>query len=377
MTATKLQTVRKVLGYSAETVITMLVKRAAMLGEPIMSRASLKTKLSRWENGHEPVTGPVYQRLFRDIYGRTNAELGFPAEPEDEEAGELRTRLATARRIDPATVALFRHQVNQVRGVDRRFGGIAPLDQLRSQIDHMESLLRHALNRDRADLAAVLTEASTLAGWESLDRNAVAQAWEHYERARLAAREAESLPLLAHATAEQAFVLIDLGEPGMALQQLEEARAMAEGRANPLLRAWLAAALGEGFAATGNRAGALHAFDEARALLPSDPRDPELPFVFLGDSHLDRWRGNVLARLGDGEAIDQLTDALDGLPPEFTRARVGMLVDLAFAYAAAGERSTALDFARQARRLGQQIRTDRHLRRLGRLILPLTDSGAA
>ena len=45
-----------------------------------MSAASLKTKLSRWENGHEAVGLPEYRRLFRDIYGRTDAELGLPVE---------------------------------------------------------------------------------------------------------------------------------------------------------------------------------------------------------------------------------------------------------------------------------------------------------
>ena len=40
-------------------------------------------------------------------------------------------------------------------------------------------------------------------------------------------------------------------------------------------------------------------------LLPSDPVDPALPFLFLGGSHLDRWRGNALAHVGDAEAIDQ------------------------------------------------------------------------
>ena len=65
----------------------------------------MKTKLSRWENGHEAVGLPEYRRLFREIYGRTNAELGFPDEPEeDPEAAELRNRLAVARTIDHHTV---------------------------------------------------------------------------------------------------------------------------------------------------------------------------------------------------------------------------------------------------------------------------------
>src|SRR5437763_12735847 len=97
MAATKLQAVRKQLGYSAGDVITMMRQRATMLGETIMSPASLKTQLSRWENGREAISLPVYRRLYRDIYGRTNEELGFPPEIEDDEAAEIRSRLAVAR----------------------------------------------------------------------------------------------------------------------------------------------------------------------------------------------------------------------------------------------------------------------------------------
>lgn len=375
MSATKLQAVRKSLGYSADSVIAMLISRAGVVGEQVMTRASLKTKLSRWENGHEPVSGDGYQRLFRDIYGRTNEELGFPPEQQDDEAAELRSRLAAARTVDSATVDIFRRQVDHARHVDRRFGGISLLDQLRGQINQVDDLLRFGTRRgQREELAAVLTEASTLAGWESLDRNAITQSWEHYQRAKSAAREAGSVALLAHATAEQAFVLIDLGEPMLALDQLGEARALADDVTTPLLRAWLAAAHGEGHAAAGQRDEALQAFDDAKALLPADARDPALPFLFLGDSHLDRWRGNALARLGDPDAIDYLTMALPRLPAEFIRARVGMLVDLAYAHAAAGERDTAQTHARNAKRLGQQIKSDRHLRRLGQLILPIPRS---
>lgn len=98
--------------------------------------------------------------------------------------------------------------------------------------------------------------------------------------------------------------------------------------------------------------------------------DAALPFLFLGGSHLDRWRGNALSKLGEPEAIDQLSSALPRLPAAFVRARTGLLVDLAFAYAAAGDRDAALDHAKQARRLASQIKSDRQLRRLGGLILP-------
>ena len=71
---TKLQAVRRELGYPAATVLRLLAERARAHNVAIMTPASLKTKLSRWENGHEAVGLPEYRRLFREIYGRTDVE---------------------------------------------------------------------------------------------------------------------------------------------------------------------------------------------------------------------------------------------------------------------------------------------------------------
>src|SRR5918998_4986965 len=367
---TSLQTVRRQLGYTGAQVIDLLTRRADALHLPIANKASLKTKLSRWENGKEQPS-QTYRRLFREIYGRTNTELGFPDEPEeDPEAAELRARLAIARTIDRVTVEVFHHQVDHARHIDRRFGALTQLDQLRTQINQVQQLLTHCPGPQRPTVAGVLVEASTLAGWQALDRAALGQAWAHYERAKTAAREAESAALLAHATAEQAFVLIELDETTTAVDQLAHARTIANGSATLLLQSWLAAAHGETLAAAGYADDARRAFDTAAALLPTDSTDPALPFLFLGDSRLDRWRGNALARVGAPDAIDQLTAALARLPADFVRARTGLLVDLAYAHAAAGDRDAALAHARQARRLTAQIKSDRQQRRLNRLVLP-------
>ncbi|MGH3903949.1 MAG: tetratricopeptide repeat protein [Pseudonocardiaceae bacterium] len=372
---TPLQTVRRHLDYTAAQVIDLLTRRAAALNLPIATKTSLKTKLSRWENGKEQPSD-LYRRLFREIYGRTNAELGFPDEPdEDPEAAELRSRLAVARTVDQATVDLFRQQIDHARRIDRQLGAITQLDQLRTQIDQVHHLLSYSTGDQRPALAGALVEASTLAGWQALDRAAPGQAWAHYERAKAAARESGSPALLAHATAEQAFVLLDLDETAAAVEQLVHARSLADHAAAPLLRAWLAAAHGEALAAAGHAADARRAFDTADALLPVDPADPELPFVFLADSHLDRWRGHALTRIGALDAIDQLTDALTRLPTVFVRAHSRLLVDLAYAHATAGNRNAALTHARQARRLAAQIKSDRHLQQLNRLVLPGSTSG--
>lgn len=378
MAATKLQEVRRTLGYSSNAVISLLLQRAEALNYAVMSPASLKTKLSRWENGHEQVGLPEYHRLFRDIYGRTNEELGFPPESGEDEREELLAQITIARSVDAGTVELFKQQVEQARHVDRQFGGVTVLDQLRSNILQIERLLGYSTMRgQREALAGVLTEASALAGWEALDRNAIRQAWEHHERAKTAAREANSPVLLAHSTAQQAFILIDLGQFDLAVEQLSQARAIAQDNAPVLLRAWLAAAHGEGLAAAGQRDLALRAFDTADGLLPNDPVDPSLPYLFLAGAHLDRWRGHTLSRLGEPDAIEQITHALPRLPAEFIRSRASMLVDLAYAYAASGDRDAAVEHARQAKRLAMQIKSDRQLGRLNRLILPTGGPSAA
>lgn len=274
---TSLQTVRRHLGYTAAQVIDLLTRRAHALNLPIATRVSLKTKLSRWENGKEQPS-EIYRRLFREIYGRTNAELGFPEEPEeDPEAAELRSRLAMARTVDPEAVDVFRHQVDQARFVDRRFGALTQLDQLCSQIHQVQQLLTYRAGPQRHALAEVLVEASTLAGWQALDRAALGQAWTHYERAKAAAREANSPALLAHATAEQAFVLNDLDETTAAIDQLAYARSIANGTATPLLRAWLAAAHGETLGAAGHADDARRAFDMLPVCCPPTPSIPRCP----------------------------------------------------------------------------------------------------
>jgi len=330
--------------------------------------------LSRWENGRVEVTDVGYQRLFREFYGRTNEELGFPPEHLNEAAEELRDRLTVARSIDRDTLDLFQRQVNDVRSSDKRFGAVVVLDQLNKLIGQIEQIRSFSVRTEhRQRLAATLTDARTLAGWTALDRGSQLQAWQYHEDAKVSAREADSPYLLAHAAAQQAVILLDMGEPQAAVELLEYARYVAENRAPSLLRTWLTAAYGEGLAAAGRHEESLRAFDEAHTLMPADPVDPEMPFLLLNDGHLARWRGSALLRLGNQDAINELEAAarkLESSPTSAIRGQTGMFVDLAFAYAAAGDSSKAVEYARKARRLASQIGSDRQRQRLANLELP-------
>src|SRR4051794_41117099 len=76
--ATPLQAARLEVGWKQTQTIRALQDAASANGTAIAEGHSLKTMLSRWENGQE-IRDPVYQRLLCRIYCKTPEELGFAA----------------------------------------------------------------------------------------------------------------------------------------------------------------------------------------------------------------------------------------------------------------------------------------------------------
>ncbi|MFD0203823.1 MULTISPECIES: hypothetical protein [Saccharothrix] len=285
------------------------------------------------------------------------------------EALELRARIMSGRNVDQHTVSLLQEKLNLTRVIDRRLGGATLLSELRAQIDQMWQLLGDILNhRVRVSLASVIADASTLAGWQSLDRGAVRESWQLYDQARAAARVAESRSLEAYACAGQAVVLLDIGDSQSAVDLTGHALQIAQGHAPPFLTAWLMAAHGETLAANGRHTDSLQAFDVAAQLIATKSDRADAPYLVFDQTHLTRWRGSALARLGKREAIDVLGTVLERLDPTFTRAETALRVDLVQVLSANGERAQAAAHAERARLLAAQIGSSRQRRRLEALI---------
>src|SRR3954464_7684710 len=81
-----LRAVRQRLGWKQDRTILELERQAAAAGIRTASRLSLKTELSRWENGHKRVSAE-YRALFRLVYRASDEELGFRSGLEDERIG--------------------------------------------------------------------------------------------------------------------------------------------------------------------------------------------------------------------------------------------------------------------------------------------------
>lgn len=347
--------------------------RRHRLGGTLSLRHLLRLASGRKADGSPPgKPRPATAKLLEGIFGvPVDVLLSAPRnEIADQATVELRQRLSAARHVDVAVIDLLREQLDALRRLDRQMGAVVAYGEVREKVEQVRQLHTYSLTPGvRAELARVLSELGALAGWEALDRYEIGQAWEHHELAKRAAREADSTGLLAHATAQQALVLADLGEVRPALYQLELARSLVQRAAPALLRAWLAAAHGEGLAAAGRRDDALRAFDEAGTLLPIDPVDPSLPFLFLAGAHLDRWRGHALACLGDAEALGVLTSALQRLDPTFTRAETALRVDLATVLVQDGKSADARGHIRHAEQLANEIGSTRQERRIKGLLL--------
>lgn len=311
----------------------------------------------------EMLSAPVEQ-LLQPITGPTIA----PPELSDDIL-QLQARIAAGRNLDAHTVSLLRQKLDITRVIDRRLGASALLDELRGQIGQIERALCTVLDQSvRSGLAEVLVDASTLAGWQSLDQGFVIDAWDHYNRARAAAHEASSCELEAYACAGQAVVLLDIDDTRAAVELTNHARTIAEGRTPKLLYSWLTAGYGEACAANGNHNECMRAFDDASRSMPSQADYSEAPYLVFDPTHLERWRGNALARLGKPEAIDVLSEVLRRLDPTFARAATALRVDLVQVFTVLGQQEAAATHAKDARLLAAQIGSTRQRRRLDALL---------
>jgi transcriptional regulator with XRE-family HTH domain len=361
-----LRAARAARGWSQSQAARELAALAGASGAPVAGAASLKTLLSRWENGHA-VPEPQYRTLLSEIYGRTPAELGIagpPADPETTGApARLRAALAVAAAVDEAALELWREQLHVAIRLDDELGSAGAGELVRALVERLDETVRHLIGPSRrAAVAAVLAPAATLAGAQELDRGRPDLAWQRYDCARTAAGEAGLPDAVADAVAGQATVLVDIGEASRAVALLDAAEPELPHTTRPRLagaRAGAAAALGDADSA-------LRAI-AAASERPSWVDVAELAVaVELADLH--RWHGHALAVLGDPAAAAPLRRALSA-PPRSVRHRAAVHADLALALAPEHPQDAA-HHARAARELAERIGSARTEARLAALRPP-------
>ncbi|WP_442727711.1 XRE family transcriptional regulator [Streptomyces pseudogriseolus] len=329
--------------------------------------------VSEWENGKRTLSDR-YAGILRKLLGVTDAELrgavSAPVAASVDGYDELLSRIDAAGSVSGSMVQAFNEQTELLRTMDRQRGAAGLVDQMTGHLAALEDALNFAvLPSARRPVALALAGASTLAAWQAIDSGAVERAWRHYELAKRAARDAEAPMYLAHAMAEQAYVLCEAGRPALGVDLVRDARRTIGQSGSARLRAWLHAAEAEMCAYAGMPDDSRRALDAALATIPagSEDRDPDMLSIFLNGTHLARWQGNVLAMLGDSDAVTSLYGALECMDPSFVRARAGLHTDLAHAHLTRAEYDDAHTHLRQARLLAGRTGSVRQRRRVDML----------
>ncbi|MGW8379202.1 XRE family transcriptional regulator [Streptomyces sp. ODS28] len=375
-----LRATREAQGMSQDRLVHAIEVHARKHGIEVASTASLKVYVSEWENEKGRKINDRYAKILRAVLGVTDAELrgqqliSEPMKPPSTDGyDDLLDRIDSARSVSQSMVKTFEDQTELLRTMDRQMGAASLVDQMGNHLSTLEEALTFAVLPDtRKPVALALTGAASLAAWQALDGGFVERAWRRYELAKRAAQEADAPMYLAHATGEQAYVLGEAGRVDDAVSLVRYARETGGERLSLRLRAWLHAAEAELCAKAGMPDDCRRALERAAACLPEDgeTRDPDLLSVFLNHGHMTRWRGNVLALLGDDEAVSNLYDALEAVDPTFVRAQAGVRCDLAQAHLARGEPDQAQQHLRQARLLAKRTGSVRQQRRVDLLTQP-------
>jgi transcriptional regulator with XRE-family HTH domain len=219
-----LRAARGAQGWSQTDAARALAELARIRGVDVASPASLKTQLSRWENGHATPEAP-YRALLAELYAGSGVHLA-PEDPGPADAPgpveRLQARLAAAAAVDAEVIALWRIQLTTAQQLDHRLGAAGAAGAVRALLEQLDAVLPHLPDPDRhRPVAALLARACLLAGTQALDEGDPDAAFGRFVRAADVAKAAPDLA--AAAAIGQAEALLEVGASRDALAVLEHA----------------------------------------------------------------------------------------------------------------------------------------------------------
>jgi hypothetical protein len=148
-----------VLGWKSAQTIHALQEAAIAAGATVATAKSLKTMLSRWENGQE-VRDPLYRRLLSQVYCQTPEELGLLASDV-----ELSTPAHIAPPVGSEMVQYFQNIFFEHLRADNLMGPSHLVDVVKAQAALLDQMLPSARGDVRAELVLLALRYNEFAGW--------------------------------------------------------------------------------------------------------------------------------------------------------------------------------------------------------------------
>jgi hypothetical protein len=410
-----------------------LMKLAERKKIGVASAASLKTQLSRWENGH--VTPDYYQALLCELLGATPGELGLgiqdlPSGPA-RESGRGTTLIAkrewtrddlnslsasfddaisgsvladidmlahewlavdkpqlielnAGRRIGDSLVATTEHRVIQLRRADDFMSGRTSHTLVHQELQATTKLLDEAaLTEDQSRrLLTVTGELAQLAAWVAADAGLYKQAARYTEGGVLAAHAADNEPLAANIISTLSYQLANTGNPRQAALLARTAYAGARHSATATTKALLLERVAWADAKSGDLVSCERALGQVEEnfnhATPED--DPDWVY-WLNREEIDVMAGRCYTELRQpARAEPLLRNATSGYDNTLIRENSLYLSWLAEDYILLNEIDLAAEIATHVLELGSRAnsaRTDDRLRHLARLLRRYKDVQAA
>ena len=413
--------------------VSELMRLARWKNIDVASAASLKTQLSRWENGH--VTPEYYRPLLCEVLKAAPGELGFGIQ--DLPSGTARqstagstliakqewnrddisnlssafndaisssalsdiemlahewlaadkpqlVELNAGRRIGDSLVATAEHRVIQLRRADDFVSGRTSHTLVQQELKATTKLIDEAsLTEDQTRRLLTATgELAQLAAWVAADAGLYKQAARYTEGGVLAAHAAENEPLAANVISTLAYQLANTGNPRQAAMLARTAYAGARHSATATTKALLLERVAWADAKSGDLMSCERALgqveDNFNHAKPED--DPDWVY-WLNREEIDVMAGRCFTELNQpARAETLLRSATSSYDNALIRENSLYLSWLAEDYILLDEIDLAADIATRVLELGSRAdsaRTDERLRHLARLLRRYKDVQAA
>jgi hypothetical protein len=351
---TALQRTRLELGWKQSRAIAAMTARARESGIRIATPSSLKTMLSRWENGHGQPDA-VYQRLLCDIYRQDGEELGF-----DVMSGAgAEARVAPV--LDPVTVDYFRAVLEQHVRADNLMGPQHLINVVKAQAALLDDILPGARKDVRDDLLVLACRYNELVGWLHQDAGDPHQAMVHSDRAMDYALAIDRPSETAYLLMRKSNIASDLGNPDRALG-LTVAAMRGASRVSPQIRALVLGQQARAHALRGDGGECARSLDAAMRAMAEQVTASERIAAYCTPAYVQMQAATCWAELRmPHRAIPVFEEALSSFPTFMRRDQGLCLTRLASAHAGAGDRGSACRVGRQAVRTVEAATSARSL----------------
>ena len=322
---TPLKAARAARGWSQLRLLVELEKAGEARRLPMPERSSLKTQISRWENGHVTPHEP-YVTLLAEIYQTVPADLGLDTAAPEARLAEVPTLSIESLDVMDELLASYIRADNTAGPSQLRAAVVAHLLGLEAQLPHAPVKLR-------SRILGVCSSYAEFAGWLSQDSGDVRAAMSFTSHALDFLEETGDPAARAYVLMRKSSVALDEHDFGRA-RTLAEA-ACSESRAGPLRLQALA--LRQKAVACGAGSEERDSQAAAEQALAIDLSSADGDLTYCTPAYLAMEAGVAAWHLRRYDlVVARLSTALETWPEGFERDRALCLARLALAEAVRG-----------------------------------------